>query len=153
MPDDFEIVPYDPRDLDAIAALWLRSWASAVPRLADATPLDALTDRFAREAVELWQVLVARKDGIPVGFAAFIEDEGKLDQLFVDPLLHSTGIGSTLMDLLKAAMPRGIWLSTATENVSACRFYERRGFVLEGHGTHPSLGHQIVFYRWSGAEH
>lgn len=151
MSAEFKVVPYDPRDLDALVGLWQRSWASAVPRLADATPIEVLRERFAKEASEHWTVLVGFTGATPIGFAAYVEADNHLDQLFVDPDFHFSGVGSALLDLVKAAMPGGIWLSTAVENASACQFYERRDFVREKLGTHPTLGHEITFYRWSGA--
>lgn len=143
-----DIVPYEPAFEGVLAEIWESSWRSAVPRLAANANSAELRERFAADAASKWSLLVAKLSGEPVGFAAYIEADGCLDQLFIGPPHQGHGIGVRLLDKVKERMPSGIWLRAAVENESACRFYEAHGFERCEEVPHPSLSHMTVIYRW-----
>jgi ribosomal protein S18 acetylase RimI-like enzyme len=106
----------------------------------------------ARIPVELasgWKVFVGIDAGNRLaGFLALKPDVGQLDQIFVAPTAQRQGVGRALSGFAKRQMPNGIWLRTDSDNVGACRFYERFGFRRGEVGVHPTLGHRTVIYRW-----
>jgi putative acetyltransferase len=61
------------------------------------------------------------------GFIAFREDW--IDHLYILPAAQGRGLGSALVEVAKTAHPQ-LHLWTFQRNLSARRFYERRGFVL-----------------------
>lgn len=56
-------------------------------------------------------------------------DGDLLDQLYVEPDLTGTGIGSRLIDVAKRELPGGLRLWTFVSNGGAQRFYIRHGFA------------------------
>ena len=82
---------------------------------------------FARVVAER-EVWVWVEHGRVLGFAALDGDE--LGHLYVEPDAHGRGIGSALMERVKARRPDGVELWVFQQNANARRFYEARGFVL-----------------------
>jgi ribosomal protein S18 acetylase RimI-like enzyme len=87
-------------------------------------------------------VLVAERDGAPVGYVFFGMEgvdymalrgpAGAIYDLVVDPAHRRQGVGKVLMDaalteLAKRGAPRAV-LSTAEKNAGAHRLFEREGF-------------------------
>jgi GNAT superfamily N-acetyltransferase len=90
------------------------------------------------------QVIVAEFDGKIGGFAAIVG--GELDGLFVEPDLWGGGIGRALVDAAThSARQRGLTLAVIA-NPSARRFYESRGFTVEGE-THTRFGRGLRMTR------
>ncbi len=73
------------------------------------------------------------------------------EQLYVDPAATGTGLGSRLVDLAKAANPKGLDLWTFQANTGARRFYERRGFIAGAttNGDNEEAAPDVQ-YHWSG---
>ena len=127
----------------------IAGWRAAYTGLMDPTFLAALVvdeERVARR--ERWigspvrgeVMLVADAGGVVVGGAFLlpcrdddVEDTAELAALYVDPDVRGSGAGSALLDagLDRMSEPRQV-LWTLEGNVPARRFYERRGFVLDG---------------------
>jgi GNAT superfamily N-acetyltransferase len=99
-------------------------------------------ERWMREG-EAW-LLIAERDGSPVGFAFFRicdsdwsfetnERMGELEALSVEPELRRWGIGSLLMEQLELRLAAAgvgfIGLNVIAGNEDALRFYERWGIV------------------------
>ncbi|MBR3692914.1 MAG: GNAT family N-acetyltransferase [Erysipelotrichales bacterium] len=64
-------------------------------------------------------------DGVVKGFMQVEEIE--LKKLFVEPILHSQGIGAVLLEYaLQECSVQGLW--ALEKNVRAIEFYERHGF-------------------------
>ncbi|QRI62059.1 GNAT family N-acetyltransferase [Shinella sp. PSBB067] len=88
-------------------------------------------------------LFVAVGDEIPVGYVALSAGWNNLafvDDIAVDAQWRGTGAAQRLMHQAldwagQKALP-GIRLETQTNNVAACRFYLRQGFVLGGHDRH-----------------
>jgi diamine N-acetyltransferase len=106
------------------------------------------------------RVLVAERDGLPVGVVQVAPK--RLDGLFVLPSAWGSGVADRLHDAAVQAL-RG-WgcdccrLSVLEENHRARRFYERRGWRLDGRRMrtpfppHPSMvGYALTFGRSSPA--
>jgi putative acetyltransferase len=74
---------------------------------------------------------------------------GWINQLHVDPDWHGRGIGSAMLDTVKAQRP-DLQLWTFQANLGARRFYERHGFMAveftDGEGNEEKL--PDVRYRW-----
>lgn len=75
-------------------------------------------------ADETW---VAEQGSRVVGYARFGQDW--LDDLYVDPTAWRAGVGSGLLDLVKARRPEGFSLWVFESNVPARSFYRRHGLV------------------------
>ena len=73
------------------------------------------------------EVWVAEVEGRVVGYARFTRTW--LDDLYVDPDRAGEGIGSALLDVVKARHPRGFGLWVFTSNLPARAFYARHGLV------------------------
>jgi GNAT superfamily N-acetyltransferase len=97
------------------------------------------------------QVLVAERDGRPVGFAAVAGDW--LEHLYVAPEAIGTGVGRRLLDAVTAAHPGGLSLYVFARNARARRFYESAGFTLvaQGDGSGNEEREPDCTYRWAGA--
>lgn len=140
-----------PAELDALEPLWLalhRHHRTVVPDgmlVAD----DAASWRRRRAVYGAWLeagdalVLVAERDGVPVGYAVAHLQDGpddtfavgdryaELYSLSVDPEARGGGIGTRLMDELDARLAADgitdLVVAVMSDNRDALRFYERRG--------------------------
>lgn len=73
------------------------------------------------------EVWVAEVDGAVVGYARFTRTW--LDDLYVAPGHAGQGVGTALLDLVKARHPRGFGLWVFVANEPARAFYAARGLV------------------------
>lgn len=129
-----------------LAAVWWEGWLStgiAAPGGQDAASLRA---RFAQEVAGGWQLEAAERGGALVELLALKGDA--LDQLFVDPAAHGTGVGTALLGRAKALRPGGFHFHTHADNARARRFYEREGCPLVSLDAHPRYGYPVATYRW-----
>ena len=129
--DEITVRPGEPADLPAVAEVFLASRVGAVP----AMPPIVHTPDEVRAYVGSWRLgaddrrlwVAEDQSGDLLGFA---ELKGAwLDDLYVRPDAAGRGIGSTLLDVAKAAQPDGFCLWVFESNVPARSFYARRGFV------------------------
>jgi GNAT superfamily N-acetyltransferase len=76
-------------------------------------------------------VLVAMNDGRIIGVASTRSSAGIswISQMYVASGYVGQGVGSLLLERLLKRLPRPVRLHTFQQNVGACRFYERNGFV------------------------
>jgi len=140
-----------PQDADQIAETFSRSFGM----LTFLPPLHTEEEhrQFITEMVpvdhEMW---VAEEDGRVVGLAAV--GDRKLGHLYVHPDYQNRGIGSQLLDQVKALLPDGFTLWTFPNNEGACRFYERHGLHVSarGDGSGNEEGLPDVQYEWSPEE-
>lgn len=126
--DDLQLRPAATADLPALAELFLRARAAAVP----AMPPGIHSDTEVRAWVGgwdlvAWDVWVAEAGGRPQGFAVVAGDW--LHSLYVAPEAAGQGIGGTLLDLVKGLRPGGFCLWVFESNLPARAFYEHRGLV------------------------
>ncbi|MFE0704740.1 GNAT family N-acetyltransferase [Streptomyces sp. NPDC058872] len=139
-------------DAAAVADVWLRSYAAALPDVRRAHT-DEQVRSWLREVVvpglETW---VATVDGSVV--AMMVLDGEELDQLYVDPPWRGRGIGDRLVDLAKRRRTAGLSLWTFQVNAPARRFYERHGFTAVEHtdGHRNEEREPDVRYAWGPGE-
>ena len=114
-------------DMDAAARIHRAAFDQRLPWIAALhTPEE--DRRFYRETVFGRCTLWGAVDSAEIlGFIAYRHDW--IEQFYVLPAAQGRGLGSSLLDMAKAAFPR-LQLWTFQRNLPARRFYEHRGFVL-----------------------
>ena len=97
-------------------------------------------------------VWLAEVDGVPGGYARMTETW--LDDLYVAPAFAGQGVGSALLDLVKAQRPQGFCLWVFESNTPAISFYTRRGFVALEHtdGSGNEERSPDIKLAWPGAD-
>ena len=135
-PIDLLLRPAHPADLAEIAELFIATRRAAVPAMPQLVEgdeeirdwFDGLTLGTGSGAKEIW---VAETDALGggdiLGFAVL--DEGWLDSIYVGPQHQARGIGSALLEVVKAQRPRGFALWVFATNTSARGFYHRHGLI------------------------
>jgi ribosomal protein S18 acetylase RimI-like enzyme len=118
-------------DAAAVADLYIRARHAGTVAGTIPPPVhpDDETGRWVAHVViprlECW--LAERAASAVVGMLVLRADW--IDQLYVDPDLTRSGIGSELIVVAKRQRPGGLRLWTFVSNVDAQRFYRRHGFV------------------------
>ena len=84
----------------------------------------AMTEEYRREPERILHTAVY-DDGVVKGFVRVNGDE--IEKLFVEPVLHNSGIGGALLSYAVEALG-GKRLLVLEKNPRAIRFYERHGF-------------------------
>lgn len=126
--DGLLIRPGARTDLPSVGELYVRAREAAVP----AMPPSVHTPASVRAWVRSWdlgvhELWVADAGEELVGFA--LATATWLDHLYVEPARTGSGVGSALLEVVKALRPGGVGLWVFESNVAARRFYERHGFV------------------------
>jgi GNAT superfamily N-acetyltransferase len=114
-------------DAAAVADVWLRSYAAALPSVRQAHTDDEVRAWFRDVVVPERETWVAEADGVVVGL--MVLGPGAIDQLYLDPDWRGRGIGDRFVRLAQELFPSGLSLWTFQVNEAAGRFYERHGFV------------------------
>ena len=85
------------------------------------------------------------------GFASV--RNGILEHLYVAPQFQGRGLGTLLLVAAKEGSPRNLRLHVFQRNLSARRFYERRGFMLLKlrDGSSNEEGKPDAVYEWIGS--
>ena len=127
--DDLTLRRAVAEDADAVADLYTEARVDAVPQMPPALHTGAedrayVARRLLEEDVEIW---VAERDGELLAFASWTPTW--LDSLYLRPDLKGQGIGSVILDLVKATHPDGFDLWVFESNAGARRFYARHGLV------------------------
>lgn len=117
---------------------------------------DRLADCLGRPDHALF---VSEVDGCPSGYVAVSRGWNNyaiIDDIAVDAGRRQNGAGRLLMDAAVGwavtAGLAGVHLETQSNNLPACRFYERYGFVLGGHdrflyeALHPGTREVALFW-------
>jgi len=138
---------FGPGDLEPVAEVLKHATRLAYAFMAW-THADDSYAAFIRHTLPTWDhIRIAEVDGTVVGFACLEGD--LLDQLFVLPEWQGKGVGSRLLDDVKALKPSGFTLYTFEKNLAARRFYERRGLVETGRGFSEEEQEADVAMRWT----
>lgn len=127
---DFEIIPYHPRYLAEVSALYGYDPAepqSSEPLPAEPQSVEQDSDDF-ETATDDEQIWLAIKDDRVAGFASYFVPDHFLDSIFVDPALQRSGIGRALVEHLIKTHGPGHRLKVEKENTGAISFYERLAF-------------------------
>jgi chorismate mutase/ribosomal protein S18 acetylase RimI-like enzyme len=123
---DLVIRPVVEDDLDQVAELYAATRRDAFPLMPPPVPsATEIRERFGRAAAsnEIW---VAEDEDL-AGFAMI--DGDWLHSLYVGPDRQGLGIGTALLDLVKARRPDGFGLWVFASNDKARGFYRRHGLV------------------------
>lgn len=127
---------YDPADLDALIALFLR----AIREVAAKDYQPAQIEAWARADRDLWATRrldrptwVATIGGEVAGFSD-LEADGHLDMMFVHPEHQGAGVASALLaEVEAAARGQGLGRIFTEASITARPFFEVRGFrVIAG---------------------
>lgn len=123
-------------DTDAVMAVWQRSQDLAHPFLSKDVVAKIAADVRAiyLPNAETW---VLEHNGAPVGFIAMIDTE--IGGLFLDPDLHSQGLGRRLVDHV-VALKGPLTVEVFKDNKIGVPFYQRYGFVQTGEGLFEASG-------------
>lgn len=162
MPDGITIEKLAADDIEAIAPLW-KALLDHIAALPDAiVPIRPFEQSWPLERTEMLAalegdafVLVARRDGTPVGYAYVVvegpdpvwytgETHAELVHLSVADGARGAGVGTALMDAMDAELERrgveDVEIGVDTANHDAVRFYERRGYRHDFHIFYGSPG-------------
>ncbi|GGW59879.1 GNAT family N-acetyltransferase [Streptomyces griseoloalbus] len=118
-------------DARAVADVWLRSFAAALPTVVRPHSDDEVHAHFrdvVLPAAETWVAQAEPSDGGAVVGVMVLEGE-ELSQLHLAPERRGHGIGDRFVRLAKERRPRGLSLWTFQVNTPAHRFYERHRFT------------------------
>ncbi len=124
--------PAVPEDMATVADIWHRAWHVAHPgHVPDGlTAARTRTAFHERTPSRVADTTVAEVDGRVVGFAMVDGDE--LEQLFLDPDLHGTGVAAPLLTAGEQQIAEAgydvAWLAVVVGNARARRFYEKHGW-------------------------
>ena len=117
------IRPLTPDDRPAIEQLVGKLWGSAV----------VVSRGVVHHPGELPGFVALEKDQV-VGFLTYHTVADEWEVVTIDALRPFQGIGTKLITAVvnaaRSAGCRRLWLITTNDNLSALRFYQRRGFVL-----------------------
>ena len=146
---DIVFEPYSPKHIDELVPMWRSSFEKAVG-VKDPNPLAEQRQYFLDQVLPRNEVLVAVSGNVVVGFIAVTTDS--VTQLYVDKEYQGRGIGTALLDWAMENSKGRLWLYTFEQNLSAQRFYERRGFkiIARGFETHWKL--PDIKYEWVAPE-
>jgi GNAT superfamily N-acetyltransferase len=114
-------------DAGALAEVWLRSFDAALPGVRRAHTDDEVRGWFRDVVLPQRETWAADAAGVVVGL--MVLGPGEIDQLYLDPDWRGRGLGDRFVALAQELFPSGLSLWTFQVNESACRFYERHGFV------------------------
>jgi len=135
-------------DADAVADVWLRSYAVALPTVRRAHSDDEVRGWIRNVVVPRYETWLAVAEVGVVGMMALRNDW--MDQLYLEPQWRGRSIGDRLVELAKRRRPAGLQLWTFQVNSPARRFYERHGFIAVEHtdGTGNEEREPDIRYRW-----
>jgi GNAT superfamily N-acetyltransferase len=139
-------------EYDAIARVWMNSWASTGIEDASNFLLAKLCARVPLEVERGWSLFVADDAGTLAAMLALHLPKKYLDQLFVAPEYQGQNLGRQLLAFTRQHLPDEIELRCVRENEKAWRWYEREGFAFEKEAVEPMTGFVMKYYRWKKAE-
>lgn len=132
-------------DLGAVQRVLVETWHATYDDLFGREKVDELTAAWHAMPVLERQLaspdatrLVAERGGAIVGTALATRagDHVKLDQIYVVPAAHGTGVGQALLDAVVAAVPvLPVRLEVEPRNARAIAFYAKSGFARIGEVT------------------
>ena len=135
-------------DLEALADLWVASWAEAMPQIDFRARRAWLLDHVKTlEAQGALTFCALDAEGRRLGFATVDPESGVLDQIAVAPQAKGAGAARALILKARATSRAPLRLDVNRDNPRALRFYLREGFVVEGEGVNPRSGLAVLHMR------
>jgi len=134
------IRPYDPRDRDALLAVWAESAAVAHPFWTPAT-LEQERREIASKYLPVAETWVFERAGAVVGFISLLGDE--VGGIFVAPRYHGQGIGRALMDQARGSRDR-LELDVFEANRIGRSFYAAYGFRVVAERMDEATGQRVL---------
>jgi GNAT superfamily N-acetyltransferase/chorismate mutase len=123
--DEISLRTAERSDGDVVASIHLEARQGAA--MPPGIHTDADVRRWLSGRLDLDEVWLAELDGTPAGYARLTP--GWLDDLYVAPPYAGRGVGSALLDLVKARCADGFCLWVFEMNTAARAFYAHRGLV------------------------
>jgi len=134
------IRPYDPKDADAVVAVW-HAAASAAHDFLPGGFHDENAETIRSVYLPASRTWVAEHEGRIAGFVSLLDSE--VGGLFVDPAMQGRGLGRALLD--RAVAERGaLNLTVFARNPAARAFYAAYGFTPTGEGTDDTTGEPVL---------
>lgn len=125
------IRPAEPQDIETLQRLYGQADAAWLP--AEARGRHDFAEASKGERV----FVCCDPEGNIIGFVSVYPQESFVHHLYVSPAHLRRRVGTALLDSLQSWLPMPWRLKCVTANASAMRFYEARGWTVEGHGTGP----------------
>ncbi len=125
MPTELTLRPATEADGEALTGIHLGSRRAAT--MPPGVHTDDATRHWLAARLREDEVWLAELDGLPVGYARFTDTW--LDDLYVLPAYAGRGVGSALLDLVKAQRPDGFCLWVFEMNAPARAFYAHHGLL------------------------
>jgi GNAT superfamily N-acetyltransferase len=128
VPTELTLRPAGPADLAAVAEVHIAARDAAYPAMPRSLhPPDEARSWVAGWDLSTYAVWVAASGEELLGYARF--DDVWLDDLYVAPSAQGAGVGSALLEVVKAQRPAGFCLWVFESNEPARAFYAARGLV------------------------
>jgi putative acetyltransferase len=144
--------PYDAAvDEEAALALWLRTWQKTYPDIDFAARFDWWRKQWNDHLVPNATIVVADALEQMVGFITVDRRTPYVDQVVVAPEFWGIGVATKLVAEAKRLSPAGLHLDVNTDNARAIAFYEKEGFVIDGHGINAFSGRPVHHMSWRPA--
>lgn len=134
---------YQDRDLGGVLEVWYQASLLAHPFLDEAF-LSQERENIQTIYLPMAETWVYVQAGRVVGFIALIGNE--VGAIFVDPSLHSQGIGRALMDHARSLRP-ALEVEVFKANRIGRRFYTRYGFQQTKEYVHTETGQPVLRLR------
>lgn len=151
MSTDLTLRPADAEDMSEVAELYIAARRTARGQMPAGVHDDEAVRRWMADLPTRKEVWLAERDEV-TGFVVL--DGAWLDSLYVGPQHQGTGLGTVLLDLVKAQRPAGFGLWVFASNTSARGFYHRHGLVELEHtdGSANEEREPDVRMAWPGTE-
>lgn len=123
-------------EIPALTAIGLSAWEKAVTGLADAQGMRRVAElSFLSFLRSNWfSVSVIDSDGKVVGWAAREDNDGNISDLWIEPGVQRSGLGSALLaDLERRILADGFGaalIKTHAQNAQAIGFFRKRGYSI-----------------------
>ncbi|MEM1483752.1 N-acetyltransferase [Oscillospiraceae bacterium PP1C4] len=128
----------------------MQIWMDASLKSHDFIPADYWREQYGivkSKYLPASQTLVFEQDGNIAGFISIL-DGSYIGGLFVDPALQQQGIGTALIDCCKVNHTT-LSLAVYRENVQACNFYRKCGFIEQEEQVSEYPPHTEFLMKWN----
>ena len=119
----FEMKPISEKDKDWVKDILKEHWGS-----------EKIVTRGKIHNADTLPGFAAWRDNKPVGLVTYRIENNECEMVSLNSLVEKMGIGSCLVNAVKDVAVsfkcKRLWLITTNDNLSAIRFYQKRGFVL-----------------------